>query len=283
MFLDFESRFLYFPVEGGNESYFGVPIGLWRSSMKSSFLSVLAAGLMLGAGAGNADEQADVKALLDKAIKAMGGQAKLAKLGAAAVKAKLTGSPDGKDIILDLDGIWQGMSQYRIDADVQEGGNNFKVLLVFNSDKGWIKRDNNNPKDVPEGALPFIQNIFYAGRMPQLLPALSDQPYQLALLGEVMVGTQAAMGLSISHNDRKDVRLFFDKNTGLPIKSEVIVSEPKTNKEITVDVRYSDYKDFDGLKLCATVMATLDNREFKLELSEIKGVDKVDDSRFDRP
>jgi hypothetical protein len=250
--------------------------------MKSTFLLVVAVALFFGAAAGQADEQADAKALVDRAIKAMGGDAKLAKLGTASVKGKLTATPDGKDVTIDVDGLWQGMSQYRIDADVQVEGKQFKAVLVFNRDNAWIKKGDNT-KDGPDGVLPFIQNIFYAGRMPQLLPALSDQPYKLAPFGEVLVGTQAATGLLISHPDRKDLRLFFDKTTGLPIKSEATVSEPMTNKEMTLEARYSDYKDFDGLKLCGTVTVKLDELEFKLELSEIKGTEKVDDSRFERP
>jgi hypothetical protein len=250
--------------------------------MKTPLLSVLAVGLLVGAGGGWADDQPDAKVLLDKAIKAMGGQAKLAKLATVSAKARITGSPGGQEITVDLDGNWQGMSQYRADADVQEGGKNFKGVLVFNGDKGWIKKGDNT-RDAPEGVVPFIQNIFYAGRMPQLLPALSDKAYKLAPLGEVKVGTQAAMGLSISHKDRKDVSLFFDKDSGLPLKSEVRVSEPGDNKEITVEFHYSDYKDFDGVKLSGKVTIKVDDREFKMELSEIKGVEKVDDSQFDRP
>jgi len=250
--------------------------------MKSLLLSVLAIGLLLGARPGKADEQADIKTLLDKAIKAMGGQEKLAKLGTASAKGRLTGSPGGKDVTLELDGIWQGMNQYRIEADVQTGGNNFKGLLVFNGDMAWFKKGDDT-KDAPEGVVPFMQNIFYAGRIPQLLPALSGEPYKLSLLGEVMVGTQAAKGILISHNERKDVSLYFDKETGLPIKSEVRVSEPQTNKELIVEYQYSNYKDFNGLKLCGTVMMKLDGQDFRLELSEVKGTERVDDSRFDRP
>jgi len=250
--------------------------------MKTPLLSVLAVGLLLAAGPGWADEQPEAKVLLDKAIKAMGGQAKLAKLGTVSAKAKLTGSPGGQEITIDIDGTWQGMSQYRANADVQEGGNNFKGVLVFNGDKGWIKKGDDT-KDAPEGVVPFIQNIFYAGRMPQLLPALKDKAYKLTPLGEVKVGTQAAVGLSISHNDRKDVSLFFDKDNGLPIKSEVRVTGPRGDKEITVEFHYSDYKEFDGVKLCGQITIKLDDLEFKMELSEIKGVQKVDDSQFDRP
>ena len=115
-----------------------------------------------------------------------------------------------------------------------------------------------------------------------MLPALKDKAYTLSPLGEVKVGTQAAMGLSISHNDRKDVSLFFDKESGLPLKSEVRVADPQ-GKEITVEFLYSDYKDFGGVKLCSKVSIKVDDMDFKMELSEIKGVDKVDASQFDRP
>jgi hypothetical protein len=79
------------------------------------------------------------------------------------------------------------------------------------------------------------------------------------------------------------VSLYFDKENGLPIKSEVRVAEPRTNKEMTVEYQYTNYKDFDGLKLCGTVLVKLDGQDFTLELNEIKGLEKVEDSRFDRP
>ena len=40
---------------------------------------------------------------------------------------------------------------------------------------------------------------------------------------------------------------------------------------------------FDGLKLCGKLTIKVDEMEFKMELSELKGVEKVDESQFDRP
>ena len=90
-------------------------------------------------------------------------------------------------------------------------------------------------------------------------------------------------GLSISHPDRKDVSLFFDKDKGLPIKSEVRLTEPRSDKEITIEFQYSDYRDFDGVLLCGKIAFKADDKEFTMELSEIKAAPKVDDSQFDRP
>jgi hypothetical protein len=250
--------------------------------MKTPPFSIFAVGLVLGVAAGRADDQPDAKVLLDNAIKAMGGEQKLTKLHTVSAKGKITGSPEkGLEIRVEFDGTCQGMGQYRADLDVQGGATNHKGVLVLSGDKGWFKKDDKT-EPAPEGVAPFIQNVFYAGRMPQLLLAFRDKAYKLSPVGEVQVGTQAAVGLSISHNDRKDVTLLFDKNTGLPVKSEVRLADPK-GKEIAVEFLYSDYKDFGGVKLSSKVAIKVDEAEFKLELSEIKGVDKVDGSQFARP
>jgi hypothetical protein len=253
--------------------------------MKPRLLTALAVGLLLGAGAARGDEQADAKALLDKAMKAMGGEAKLAKLSTATVQAKLSLSDGAQDITVTLDGTWQGMSQYRLDAEVQAGGQNFKALMIFNGDKGWM-RARDKTEDAPEGVVPFVQNLFHAGRAPQLLPAFTGKDYKLSHLGEVKVGDRAAVGLSVGHKDRKDVSLFFDKENGLPLKCEVRLTEPRSDKELAVEYHFSDYKDFDGLKLPAKVVVRgvlPDGKEVTIEVSQVKKADKVDDGQFAKP
>jgi hypothetical protein len=250
--------------------------------MKTRFLRVLAVGLALGAGVARADEQPDAKVLLDRAIKAMGGDAKLAKLGTVSGKGKITVIKGGQEMTINLQGTWQGLSQYRAELDFQKDGNNHAGILVISGEKGWFKKDDNT-EDAPEGLVPFIQNFFYACRMPQMLPALRDKAYKLTPLGEVKVGTQPAVGLSVSHPDYKDVSLFFDKESGLPLKSEIKLTEPRRDQESTIEFHYSDYRDFDGVKLCGMITIKLNNEEFTLELSELKAAEKMDDSRFDRP
>jgi hypothetical protein len=252
--------------------------------MKPRLLMVLAVSALTGAGAVWADEQVDAKALLGKAIKAMGGPDKLAKLGTVAGKARLTASRNGQEMVVDIDGIWQGLSQYRADMDIHDGNQILKGTLVLNGVKGWFKKMDKT-EDMPEGLAPFIQNFFYAARMPQLLPALTEPGYTLAPLGEVKIGDKTAVGVTVSHKDFKDVSLFFDKESGFPIKSEIRLMEPRRDNETTIECHYGDYKDFDGVKLCGTITVKMsnENHEFKLELSELKAANKLPDDRFDMP
>lgn len=250
--------------------------------MKLRILMPLAVAIALAAGMGRADDQPDAKVLLHKAMKAMNSEAKLVNLGIATAKLKLTGSKGGQDFSVDIDGHCQALSQYRAELQFQGGGQNFNGALVLNGDKGWLKKmDKVEP--APEGIADFIQNVFYAGRMPLLLPALAQKDFKLTPLGEVTVGTQAALGLSISHKDRKDVSLFFDKGTGLPIKSEIRLDMPRQNKEVTVEYLYCDYKDYEGVKLPSKIALKVDTMEHTLALLEIKSADKLDDGHFGEP
>jgi len=249
--------------------------------MKTQLLTCLALGLVLAAAGARADDQPDAKILLDKAIKAMNGEAKLAKLGTLSAKGRISGSEGGQDFTIDIDGTWHGAKQYRADVEFQGGGKNFKGTIVVSGDKAWFKKDDKT-EDAPEGLAAFIQNVFYAGRLPQLLPALRDKAYKLMPLGEVKVGAKDAVGLSISHDERKDASLFFDKATGLPLKSEMRLTDHR-GKEITVEYQYSDYKDFGGVNLPAKTLIKLDDKDLTLELSEVRGVEKVDNSQFERP
>src|SRR5262245_3787750 len=103
--------------------------------MKTQLVTALAVCLLLGVGAARADERTEAKALLDRATKAMHGEGKLARYRAGTLKGKLTVPDGGQDVIVTVDGAWQGLSQYRVDADVQEGGRDFKAVLVINGEK----------------------------------------------------------------------------------------------------------------------------------------------------
>jgi hypothetical protein len=249
--------------------------------MKTQFVTVLAAGLLLGVSTVRADDQADAKALLDKAMKAMNGEAKLAKLGTVAIKGKFAGKSGNDEFSVNFDATFKGANQTRAELEIQEGGRNTKGMVVLNGDKGWLKRQEKTV-ELPEPIAAFVHNLVHAGRMPLMLPALSGKAYTPTILAEGKVGDRPALGLLLSHKERKDVSLFFDKENGLLLKCEMRVTDPQ-GKEVGVEYLFSDYKDYDGAKLCGKIAMKLDDKELTMELIEIKPVEKVDASQFEKP
>jgi hypothetical protein len=238
----------------------------------------LVACLLFLLGTLHADDQADAKALIDKALKAMGGAEKVAKLKAGVCKAKVTHQDKGT---IDCEVKWQDRAKGRLDGTLTEGGQTHTLLFVFNGDMSWEKKDGTT-NDAPEGLVSAVKNAFHALRMPHLLPDLKGTAFKLSPLGEVKVNDQAAVGVAVSHKDYKDVSVYFDKKTSLPVKSEIRVTDP-AGRELTVEYFYSDFQEADGVKHPMKITMKADDQEFAIEISEIKAKDKLDDSEFAKP
>jgi hypothetical protein len=230
---------------------------------------------------GQADDQAECKPILEKAIKAMGGADKLDKLKAGTWKAKTTGNDNGKELVFLSEGAWQGRDQFKLDGDIQVGGVSRKATIVVNGENGWLNHGD-KVDGAPKEILPLFKNFAYALRMPQLLSQLQNKEFTLSPLGEMKLDTVEAVGIKIVHKDYKDISVFFDKKEGVPIKAEITLPGPQS-KELTLECLFSDYKDFDGIKSPSKVVLHADGKEFVIELSEIKSSDKLDDSVFGKP
>jgi hypothetical protein len=231
--------------------------------------------------AARADDQADAKAVIDKALKAMGGADKVAKFKAGTWKAKATAEHDGNKVTLTTEGTWQGLDQLRVDSEARLAGQTEKIQTVINGDKGWAKKGD-MVREAPEGELPVVKDAFYALRMPHLLPGLKDKAFTLSPLGEVKIDDKPAVGVTVAHKDHKDVSLFFDKETGLPVKSEIRVTNPG-GKEFSIEYVYSDFKKVDGINQPMKITIKAEGKEIILEISEIKSKDKVDEKEFAKP
>lgn len=113
---------------------------------------------------------------------------------------------------------------------------------------------------------------------------LTDKGYELSSLGEVQVNGQPAVGVRVSHKGSRDVSLYFDKKTGLVAKVERRAVDPMTGQEVTEERIIKEYQDKDGMKAAKKVLINRDGKKYmELDISEIKYLDKVDDSEFKEP
>jgi hypothetical protein len=133
-------------------------------------------------------------------------------------------------------------------------------MLVINGETGWI-RHGGKTGDAGKQMVTFYKNLLSALRLPQLLTELHEKVFQLSPLGEMKIDNVEAVGIKIGHKDYKDASIFFDKKQGFPVKSEIVLSQPPS-KELAVEYLYSDYKDFDGVKLPAKILIRFDGKEF---------------------
>jgi hypothetical protein len=233
-----------------------------------------------------ADPADDAKAVVDKAIKAMGGSDKLAKAPATTFKCKATVSDDGKKEA-EFSGTWsiQLPDKYRGEIELSHDGKTETVTLVINGDKAWAhETSKNKTEEAPADALAVIRADFGALHLAHSLVPLTGKEYKLSSLGEAKVDNRAAIGIKVERKDMPDVDLFFDKETHLPVKAEVRVKERTGAEEMVHTFLFQDYKEADGTKHFTKLTLNRGDKEaMVMELSEVKRQEKLEATLFDKP
>jgi hypothetical protein len=236
--------------------------------------------LALAAAVPSADDAAKARAVIDKAVQAVGGEVKLA--GAGRFTQKAAGKFHGPGGPGAFTGEWTvdlpGRVREAIESEAD--GMKYRAVKVIAGDKGWL-RVNDSVEELDKDTLAAARDEVYAAWVTTLLP-LKDKEFTLAPLGESKVGERAAVGVKVTHADRPEVALYFDKEKGWLLRAEyaVKVRGVKARQEII----YDDYKDVDGLQ---RPMKTIVRRDGKLlvecEVTEFKALDKVDAKAFEKP
>ena len=119
-------------------------------------------------GVVRADDK-DPTAILDKAIKALGGEEKLKKIDAISWKTKVTITFNGDTNDFTSSATVQGLDHYRSDFEGEFGGNPFKGVTVFNGNKGW-RKFGDNKMDLEGDALANEKRRVYL----QIIPSCSS-------------------------------------------------------------------------------------------------------------
>ncbi len=257
--------------------------------MRRSLFAAAAAGLVLVLAApARADDQAEMKALIDKAIKAHGGEANLAKYKATTWKGKGKVHTMGG---IEFTGDWfetDGKLRFNLELDFM--GMAIKVTQVVANDKGWEKvsvggmdvmNDEMSKEEIEE-----TQEELYANRIMSLQAfAAKDKGLELATLGEVKVNDKPCLGVRVSSKGHRDVSLFIDKETHLVVKAEHRVKDfDEGGQEYNQEYYQSEYKEFDGIKEPTKTVVHRDGKLFlEIETTEFKHLEKLDDSLFQKP
>jgi hypothetical protein len=248
--------------------------------------TLLVGGLLFVAGPVRADDAKDRKemlALVDKAVKAAGGEAKLKKFKLLSFHAKATMTENNMQMTLDMDGSMQGFDKVRMDMTADVMGRSESAILVINGDKAWAKHQNKIEK-APEEMVSPIKNYFHALRLAQRLTPLKDKAYTLSSLGEVKVDDRPAVGVKAKRKGYTEVDIFFDKKTHLPVKCQVLIKERKDKAEVLHEFVFSEAKKIGGVQLFTKVAIHRDGKKLvEMELSTLKAEDKLDKKLFDKP
>jgi hypothetical protein len=269
------------------EDAFGGPKG--PATKETRTMSRIAPFLLIAplviAWAAPADDTQEAEACraVEKALRAMGGKESLAGIKAATfnTKGKFYWLGAGTDFTGAM--AVQGLTKARTVMTFDLLGKKQTIIAVVNGDKGWVKA-NDMVTEIDQKTLAVqMGDHGYITEMAMLLPlARGDTGITLAPVGDSRVGDRPTTGVEVSRQNHSTVRLFFDKETALPLKLEWKASVAGTGE--THDIVLGDYKEIGGLRVAMRLTARRNGKVvYEYEISNFQTVDRLDDKLLEKP
>lgn len=250
--------------------------------MKRIILAACVLGFLACSPAARAADDKDAAAVVDKAVKAVGGPEKLAAAKGFMWKTKGVITFGGNDNEMNGTGTAQGADHFRQEFEGNFGGNPVKAVTVLAGDKGWRKFGDDATELEKDRVAGERHNVFLqlAAINPLLL---KEKGVKVEPAGEDKVGDKPAVGLKVTTPDGKDFKMFFDKETGLPAKQVAKVTSFQGD-EVTQEMIYTSYKDFGGIKKATKIEGKREGEPYlKQEVTEFKVLDKAPEGAFTEP
>jgi RNA polymerase sigma factor (sigma-70 family) len=230
-----------------------------------------------------APPQGGLRSLIDKAVKAHGGQAKVARWRTTRLKMEGKLVAQDQEQPLTLLETWRLPGEYRSETTVERRGVTTTSIGVLGKDKGWLALTTGQTVDLDKEGTEILRDSAVTQGLG-LLALLSDEGNQLASSGEAPVNGREAVGVLVKSSVRRDLRLYFDKDSGL-LLSEVHSSKlPGEDKRTLQQVYFSDYQEKDGVKYPRRIVLYGDGvMTIDAKVTDLEFPAKVDDKLFAKP
>jgi hypothetical protein len=248
--------------------------------MKRALICAGLVGLLSFLSAARADEP--VSAVLDKAIKALGGEEKLAAAKAVTWASKGTIHLGDSENPFTSSATAQGLDQYAGKFSGEFNGMPFEGVTVIDGSKGWRKFAEMTT-ELDEDGLAMEKRNVYLRLVPTLIVPLKGPGFKTESDGEEKEGDITHNVVKVTATDGKDFRIYFDKESGLPVKVVATVAGFMGDESEQV-MRLKDYKDFGGIMKATKLEVTRDGAPFVDEtVTEFKSHASVDAGAFKEP
>jgi hypothetical protein len=210
--------------------------------MRTSWLPAVLAGLCVAvAGAARAED--DLRAVIEKAVQAAGGADRLS--GARAVTTRIKGTHHlSGSASFSGELISDGSTRYKHIFDLDQGGAIHSMVYVRNGEQSW-RSINGETHEVDLETKTVLKKAGYVDRVATLLPLLKDKDgeFKLSGLDAMDVEGRPARGIKVSAKDQPDVHLYFDRESGLLVKTEYRALDDRFGQEMTTTIVLADYRE----------------------------------------
>jgi hypothetical protein len=245
--------------------------------MRKMWAVAAVAVLVAAAGPARADDREVAVALVEKAIKAHGGEDALGRTRTLSRSGTGTMTLFGNNSSFTEETLFALPDRIRITVDPKNGT---RVTLVLNGDKAW-KVIGGAPLEMDKPGVEEIREEAYVLWLATLTPLLKDT-YTLSTLPDGSAEGEPVAGVKVVAKGHFDAKLYFSKRSHLLLKIERHAREAGQQLEKTYI--FGDYKDVDGVQLPTRELQLLNGKKFiERTQATYKILRRADDAAFAKP
>ena len=218
--------------------------------------------------------------IIEKHLAAVGGRTALTKLTSRVITGSLVmNSPVG-----DLQGTVEvyskspNKSRTLVKLDVP-GIGQIVDDQRFDGAAGYVTNSFTGNREITGEALAAMRN----GTFPSPLLNYKENGATLTLAGEEKVGAKDAYVIRATPKVGPTVRLFFDKENFMLVKTVTTINVPELGGAVDQVVEYSDFKDVEGIKTPYTTKTANPAQTGVSTVKDVKYNVPIDDSSFLKP
>ena len=218
------------------------------------------------------------RAVVEKAIEAHGGAA-LDKYPAGRSKVKGTIVLRGSDFPFTMDRVFQMPGKLKATSEVVSQNVQRTVTYIANGN-AVAAFAGGFAQELPQSQVQELRTAVYVQNLTRLKPLLDDKKFKLATAGPKPIAGQSAVGVTVSSEGHKDVRLYFDPQTNLLVGVERSGYDDQGKPVEHLEI-YGGYREANGLKYSTkTLIKQNGKRYLESETLEFKPLEKVDSKEF---
>jgi hypothetical protein len=252
--------------------------------MRTQLLAGLAC-LTMAAAQAAADDASHAREIIDHAIKEAGGRQALARyqkpFRQEFKNKRLVGNSPGGDSTTRVT-TWLP-DKLRAET-AKPGFNRPAVGIVFDGKQGLGRGVSGaagqlevNDRPMGPEEIAAYGKLLYAQWVATLLP-LDDKAFELSALDEIMLDERPAVGVKVSHAERPDVRLYFDKEAMTLVKLVYQVNETRQAAQT-----FDDFAELDGLVYPSKIIMWSGGKPAtERQMTKFDFLDEVGDETFEK-
>ena len=232
--------------------------------------------------ASSATAQDPVHDLIGRAVVAHGGLEKLSAVRADKVTLKGTLHIGASAVPFTNELTIQAPGQFKSIVRISEGGRVRTIVHLLDGEKASITIDG-QPQVVSGSNLAQMRQTLQLDQAMKLAPLLSDPAFSVSFLGEFQYKGRIVSGIRVVGRGQRDLRLYFDKDTALLVKSEHLL-DGFGGKDVKQEAYYADYREVGGFRRAGKVTVYRDGKKvMEAELMAARRFDHIDPVEFRQP